>query len=363
MATYYLKEFLPIFEIAERPAPGSEDEVRTAARLNITRNDSRITGAVRSMVIEQTMTTAATASQVEALRVEITSNVKTGAWANAIMAQIDYSTSGAAHGMAATICAEMVPPNSSLARGALYALDLEFGCGASSTWASAGPVAFIKFENWGTAAHFSANAFFFHLAGETGAAGALLGANSNTLKVRIGTTTQYLVLSEYEDTLSIGLTGAKKTLVTGVPEIVVWSTSALTSGTQDVVKIDFTQTAAWQTGYCKGLRCTMTSNVKTPGSFNGLKGIIDYQTNGHPHGDCAPVASELIPPNSSAVRGTFSCFEARLCQVLVRPGIALAHYRSCAVSCLARLRTLTTMDTCSLSRASMLARATSMIPI
>ena len=312
MATYYLKEFLPIFEIAERPAPGSEDEVRTAARLNVTRNDSRTTGAVRSMVIEQTMTTAATASQVEALRVEITSNVKTGAWANAIMAQIDYSTSGAAHGMAATICAEMVPPNSSLARGALYALDLEFGCGASSTWASAGPVAFIKLENWGTAAHFSANAFFFHLAGETGAACALLGANSNTLKVRIGTTTQYLVLSEYEDTLSIGLTGAKKTLVTGVPEIVVWSTSALTSGTQDVVKIDFTQTAVWQTGYCKGLRCTMTSNVKTPGSFNGLKGIIDYQTNGHPHGDCAPVASELIPPNSSATRGTFSCFEAQV---------------------------------------------------
>jgi len=280
--------------------------------LSIYTSCAATTSTHRSQYILQTQTAAATASQVEALRVEIESDVKTGAWANAIMAQIDYKDSGAAHGMAATVCAEMVPPNGSLARGALYALDLEFGCGASSTWGSAGPVAFMKMENWGTAAHFSANAFLFHLAGETGAAGALLGANSNTLKVRIGTTTQYVFLSEYEDTISIGLTGAKKTLVTTVPEIAVWSTSALTSGTQDVVKIDFTQTAAQQSGYIKGIRCTMTSNVKTPGSFNGVKGIIDYSTNGYPHGDCAPVASELIPPNSSATRGTFSCFEAQV---------------------------------------------------
>lgn len=281
-------------------------------KLQVIRTSAATTGTIRTLEVSQTMTGASTGNVVEVFRALLTSNVKTGAWANALVAKIDYSTSGAAHGMAAAACIEMIPPNSSLARGALYALDLEFGCGASASWASAGPVAFIKLENWGTATHFSANAFFFHLAGETGAAGALLGANQNSLKVRIGTTTQYLFLSEYEDTISIGLTGAKKTLVTGVPEIVVWSTSALTSGTQDVVKIDFTQTAAQQSGYIKGLRCTMTSNVKTPGSFNAVKGIIDYSTNGYPWGDCAPVASELIPPNSSAPRGTFSCFEAQV---------------------------------------------------
>jgi hypothetical protein len=278
----------------------------------ITTYKEQTTGQVRSLTISQTMTTAATANQVEVMKVSLTSNVKTGAWANAIVGSIDYSTSGAAHGMAAAICAEMIPPNSSLARGALYALDLEFGCGASSSWGSAGPVAFMKLENWGTATHFSDNAFFFHLAGETGAAGHLLGANENTLRVRIGTNTMYMVLSEYEDTLSIGLTGAKKTLVTGVPEIAIWSTSALTSGTQDVMKIDYTHTAAATSGYVKGLRCTMSSNVCTPGSFNALKGIIDYKTNGYAHGDAGCVAAELIPPNSSATRGTFSCFEAQV---------------------------------------------------
>lgn len=164
-------------------------------------NSSLTTGTIRGVNNTVTMSVESSANIVEGLRSAITANVKTGAWCNAIVGSINYSTSGAAHGMAASICAEMIPPNSSLARGALYALDCEFGCGVSSSWGSAGPVAFIKFENWGTAAHFSANAFLFHLAGETGAAGGLLSENSRTLRVRIGTTTKYLYLSDTEDDL------------------------------------------------------------------------------------------------------------------------------------------------------------------
>jgi len=89
-------------------------------------------------------------------------------------------------------------------------------------------------------------------------------------------------------------------------------TSALTSGTTDVVKIAYTQTAAVTSGYLKGIRCTMTSNVRTPGSFNAIKGIIDYQTSGSAHGDAACLASELIPPNSSLARGSLACIEAQI---------------------------------------------------
>jgi len=87
----------------------------------------------------------------------------------------------------------------------LYALDLEFGCGASSTWGNAGPVAFMKMENWGTAAHFSANAFLFHLAGETSASGNLL--YNDGLRVRIGTTSKYIPLSTTEGTITRGSDG------------------------------------------------------------------------------------------------------------------------------------------------------------
>jgi len=165
-------------------------------------SSSAITGTIRGLTNTVTMTAASTANIVEGFRSAISANVKTGAWCNAIVGSIDYSTSGAAHGMAAAICAELIPPNSSLARGALYALDVVIGCGASSSWGSAGPVAFMHFENWGTKTYMSANGFFFHLAGETAATGGLLSLGSNTIRIRIGTTTKYLMLSTAEDTIT-----------------------------------------------------------------------------------------------------------------------------------------------------------------
>lgn len=135
----------------------------SADTLKVTTTSAVTTGAIRSVEISQTMTAASTGNTPEALKVALTANIKTGAWANAIFAQIDYSTAGAAHGMAAAICAEIIVPNSSLARGALYALDLEIGAGASSSWASAGPVAFMRFGAWGTKTNIDDDAFLFVL--------------------------------------------------------------------------------------------------------------------------------------------------------------------------------------------------------
>jgi predicted secreted protein len=274
---------------------------------------SALTSGTQDIVkIDFTQTAAATSGYIKGIRCTMTSDVKTPGSFNAIKGIIDYQTDGHAHGDCAPLAAELTMPNSSAPRGTFYLVDLQVSAGASSAWTSAGPLSFVKYGALGTKTQLDAEMFLFDITGFTGAAGAFLGANQNTVKVRVEGTTQYMMLSEYEDTLSIGLTGAKKTLVTGVPEIAIWSTSALTSGTQDVMKIDYTHTSAATSGYVKGLRCTMTSNVKTPGSFNALKGIIDYQTNGHAHGDAGCVASELIPPNSSATRGTFSCFEAQV---------------------------------------------------
>ena len=89
-------------------------------------------------------------------------------------------------------------------------------------------------------------------------------------------------------------------------------TSALVAGTLDILKLTFTQTAVVTSGYIKGIRCTMNSNVRTPGSFNAIKGIIDYKTSGSAHGDAACLSSELIPPNSSLARGSLTCVEAQV---------------------------------------------------
>lgn len=167
----------------------------------INKTSSAITGTIRGGEVTLNMTAAASANIVEALKVQIVSDVKTGAWANALVGSIDYSGGGSAHGMAAAVACEMIPPNSSLERGSLYALDVVFGCGANSSWGSAGPVAFMRFENWGTKDYFSANAFLFHLMSETPAVGGLLSENSRTLRVRIGDTSKYIYLSDTEDDL------------------------------------------------------------------------------------------------------------------------------------------------------------------
>ena len=132
------------------------------------------------------------------------SEAKLGAWAHAVEAKLDLGTSGSAHGLASGGTSILIPPNGSLQRGALYSHIFEVGCGASSTWGSAGPVAFCKFDQWGTAAHFDANAFFFDVQGLNEGTGKLFSAGAGalttagTLKMRVGGTTYYLMLASNE---------------------------------------------------------------------------------------------------------------------------------------------------------------------
>jgi hypothetical protein len=243
------------------------------------------------------------------VKVNMSTNVVLGGWANAFKAQVECNTNGASTGLLSVGCMEMVLPAS--AGGSAYTcMELEMTCPSSGyTGASAKP-SFLYVNSSGTTRTvFDDNGVFLHIdSGLTAEADHLLSATSQTLKVGIGVNfamTRYLFMSQVQDTISIGLTGSKKSLITGTPEIVVWSTSALTSGTQDIVKIDFTQTAAVTSGYIKGIRCTMTSNVATPGSFNAIKGIIDYSTDGYAYGDCACLAAEMTLPNSVAPRGAY----------------------------------------------------------
>ena len=108
------------------------------------------TGIVKAMNINMVTTATMTAGSVYGLCVTIDTDYKIGGSNTAIYGKIDLSDTGAIHGMASGICAEMILPNSSLSRGAAYALELQLGGGASTSWASAGPVAFIYCGGWGS---------------------------------------------------------------------------------------------------------------------------------------------------------------------------------------------------------------------
>ncbi len=217
-------------------------------------------------------------------------------------------------GLGAAFGLEIVLPSVAITTGEYHGMTLDVACTANSA-IGAGKHSFIKMETWGdataqTAWDTGANLFFLN--GMTSGAGLLVSANEQTLRINIEGTSRYLFMSHVEDTISIGLTGSKKTLATTVPEIAIWSTSALTSGTQDIVKIDYTHATGGTSGYVKGIRCTMTSAVTSPGSFNAIKGIIVYTAPGYAHGDAAPLASELTMPDGPATRGNYAVIEGQV---------------------------------------------------
>ena len=158
----------------------------------------------RELDVSKKPLTAVSSGTTDVIKSQLITNVKCGASTAAVNASINFQTSGSVHGEGTAIYGELVPPNGSLERGALYCLGLGIGAQASSTWGSAGPVAFIKFDSWGTATEVDDEAFFFDVQGLNEAtthmfsAGAGALTTAGTLKIRVGGTTYYLMLASNE---------------------------------------------------------------------------------------------------------------------------------------------------------------------
>ncbi len=131
------------------------------------------------------------------------SEFKTGNWANAIQASLNYGTAGLANGIGATISADLIPRNGSLDSGAYYCAHFSVGPQASTTWAATlQPIAFMRLENWGTAGEFDDKGYLFHLTGVNVGNGQLFanetpttGNITHSLKILIGTTEYFIPLS------------------------------------------------------------------------------------------------------------------------------------------------------------------------
>jgi len=169
--------------------------------VNVYTTSALATGVIQSAVISQTMTAASTANQVEALKVQIISDVKTGAWANVIFAQLDYVTNGLAHGAGSVVCAELSLPASSVVRGTYYVwqseIDVPTGCVMNGN-----PIAVMSISVWGGAkTQFDDVGYLFDISGvTTGAAkfftDSTTGVVDGFLKCRINGVVYYILLAE-----------------------------------------------------------------------------------------------------------------------------------------------------------------------
>lgn len=112
----------------------------------------------------------------------------------------------------------------------------------------------------------------------------------------------------------IGVTGTKVHIKTAsIPLAQIYSTSALAASTVDVMVINHTNTVASNSGYTKGLQVTLTSAVKTGGSFRAIYGKIDYSTNGYAWGQAAVIGCELVMPSNDVINhGFYYCFQGQI---------------------------------------------------
>lgn len=156
-------------------------------------------GSVPSFLIQQTMTAASASNQVEVLQVKLKSDVKTGAWAQAIFAQTDYMTNGYAHGAGSVICSELSLPASSVSRGTYYVWQSEIDCPTNCVM-NANPIGVMSISVWGGAkAQFDTVGLLFDISGVTVGAGKFFSTATNAtidhaLKCRINNTTYWVGL-------------------------------------------------------------------------------------------------------------------------------------------------------------------------
>lgn len=273
----------------------------------ITKSSSVDDAMVRSLLVTQTMTAAiGNDGQVEVVKAQLNSEVNSGGWAVALSGVINFGTAGHPNGVAAAVSGEMIPPNMSLTRGSLYAMEAVFGCQTNSEWGNAGPVAFQKYENYGTKGYFSTNAFLFHLIGETGGAGELLSADDQTLKVRIGTSTKYLVLSGTENCLALSGSPAAAIAITGTPthSIKVGASGAgIVFGEEEGgINVAIYSNYTGLTGFFRGLYVESVYTPDTPAtgeaSVYGIRGKTEMAS-----------GCKNIESSSERMIGVDGCFE------------------------------------------------------
>jgi len=288
----------------------AESLAASAPRFNFHTTSSAATGSIASMSINQTMTGTSTANQVEALQVKLISNVKTGAWAQAIFAQTDYSTNGLAHGAGSVICAELSLPASSVTRGTYYVWQSEIDCPTNCAMNS-NPIAVMSVSTWGGAVtQFDDVGLLFDVSGPTSGSGKFLYTNS--IKMRISSTNKYLVYGDAEQGLHLGTSGSKNALVASTPYFSIYTTSSASTGAIQSGIISQTMTGTSTANQVEVLKVQLVSDVKTGAWAQAIFAQTDYSTNGLAHGAGSVICAELSLPASSVTRGTYYVWQSEI---------------------------------------------------
>jgi len=163
------------------------------------------TGSIKSVEIAQIHTGANTASNIEVLKAQLTSDVETGTWVNAIFGRANYTENGWAHGSASAVCGEvsLAPGGSHSGQGTYTCFQAELDVPASAKGIGY-ECSFIRLAGWGDEiGKFDDGGFILAISGLTSGSahcwydkgsGITTGDASEWLRVKTPGGTRYLML-------------------------------------------------------------------------------------------------------------------------------------------------------------------------
>lgn len=250
------------------------------------------------------------------MRVNLITNVKLGGWANALKVHTDCQTNGGTSGLISTSCHEMTLPGAA-AVGTFGVVEVELiaptsfvaGAGVGSNCQS-----FFYSNLTGAAkAQIDTSGFYFSIAGFTAGATKCLSLTSQTLKCAIGATTRYLMFSQHEDGLGLGVSGTAMVLGTSLTKraVDIYTTSASVNTGTSVRPFYMESTMTGAGGVGGRAEFFMTTNVALGGWSNALKGLVTYGASGRTNGLGSAVCAEIVM-SAGCTQGNYAPLETEL---------------------------------------------------
>jgi hypothetical protein len=243
-------------------------------------------------------------------RFYMTTNVALGDWSNALKSHVVYGASGKTAGLGSSFCSEL-QLSAGTTTGTYSAIEGELVLGTGAKTGKA--TSFMYFNTSGAdASTFDTYGYLFEIgAGITPAAGKFVSANNQTIKCKVEETTRYMVLSQTENGLGIGLTGTPVSFTQGSPPVNLYTTCASVHASNSVesMRVETTMTGAGGVG--GRALFYMTTNVALGDWSNALKAQVVYGAAGKTTGLGSAFCSE-ITMSAGTVAGHYAAIEAEI---------------------------------------------------
>lgn len=238
------------------------------------------------------------------------SNVASGGWINALKAYMEFGASGSASGLGSAFVAETVL-SAGTASGSYCALEGELVLGSGASTGTATSFIYLNIAG-ADASTFDTNGFLIQIGeGVTPAAGKFVSADSQTVKCKIESNTRYMVFSQSENGLGIGVSGTAVSFSQGSPLINMYATNSSTNGSNSVESMYLETTMTGAAGVGGRARFFMTTNVALGGWSNALKGEVVYGSSGKTTGMGSAILAEL-QLSAGTTSGTYAPLESEI---------------------------------------------------